>query len=93
MTDGAMVYGVDTSWELFDLTEDPHELTNVYFRDNYAAIRCHLTRTLLQLKHEARDVDSIHCPEMMHPEKNPWTRGGVRLGDLCSAVAVSASGV
>ena len=59
VTDDAMIYGVDTSWELFDLTEDPHELTNVYFRDNYAAIRCHLTRTLLQLKHEARDVDQF----------------------------------
>ena len=84
ITEDTMVYGVRTSWELFDLDKDPHELSNVYMRDEYLSIRCELTRTLLRLKNEARDLDETHCPEAMVPEKQPWTRGGVRLRDLCA---------
>ena len=84
ITEDTMVYGAHTSWELFDLDKDPHELSNVYMRDEYRSIRCEMTRTLLRLKNEARDLDETHCPEAMHPEKQPWTRGGVRLRDLCA---------
>ena len=72
------MHGVHTSWELFDLAKDPSELSNVYNREKYNAVRCKMTRTLLELKNEARDYDATHCPEMTHPDKQPWTRGAVR---------------
>ena len=43
-------------WELFDLQTDPHELENVYGRDDYRAVREELHVKLAELRHELEDV-------------------------------------
>jgi arylsulfatase A-like enzyme len=79
--DDFIIRGVNTSWELFDLENDPHEMHNVYANSAFAQQRCELTRELLRLKAEARDHDELHCPEMTRSATN----GVIRLHELCVA--------
>ncbi|MBS1674337.1 MAG: sulfatase [Actinobacteria bacterium] len=43
-------------WELFDLEQDPHELTSVHLDPAYAGIRRELTLKLWDLQHELGDT-------------------------------------
>ena len=95
ITEDTMVFGAHTSWELFDLDKDPHELSNVYMRDEYRSIRCEMTRTLLRLKNEARDLDETHVAvtgrRPMHPEKQPPPGAAHRrLRDRCAGQLTAA---
>ena len=81
--DEMLVSGVATSWELFDLEADPHEMRNVYNDARYAAARCALTRELLRLKAEARDDDELYCREARRPQA--WTKDKVTVRELCAA--------
>lgn len=47
---------VDTEWELFDLTSDPHEMRNVYHDPAYASVVASLTADLARVQREAGDT-------------------------------------
>lgn len=47
----------EPEWELFDLREDPHEMSNVYADPAYASITKKLRRELFCLKHKLDDTD------------------------------------
>ena len=81
--DEMLVSGVATSWELFDLEADPHEMRNVYNDARHAAARCALTRELLRLKAEARDDDELYCREASRPQA--WTKDRITVRELCAA--------
>ncbi|MCY1533238.1 choline-sulfatase [compost metagenome] len=48
-------YGEQNFWELYDLKTDPHEMNNVYRRQDKAVIIAGLKNRLLQLALENRD--------------------------------------
>ena len=47
-------YEID-EWELFDLKEDPEELTNYYGSDGYESIQKRLTNKLKDLREKYKD--------------------------------------
>ena len=46
-------------WELFDLEKDPHEMTSVYGKPEYADITKRLKKELQELKDKYKDDDSF----------------------------------
>lgn len=50
-------YYQNNEWELFDLNEDPNELTNVYADSNYTAIVTELTAELARLQLQYQDTN------------------------------------
>ncbi|MEO7521144.1 MAG: sulfatase/phosphatase domain-containing protein, partial [Gemmatimonas sp.] len=52
-------YWKKDQWELFDLTEDPSELHNLYGQPGTAALTASLKRELARLKRELRDDDQL----------------------------------
>jgi arylsulfatase A-like enzyme len=48
-------YGDIDAWELYDLAEDPHELENLYDREDYQAIQTELHQQLEALQKEMGD--------------------------------------
>ena len=47
-------FGDGNYWELFDLTNDPDELTNIYGQKSCMAITAELHKQLTQLRHELK---------------------------------------
>lgn len=52
-------YWKKDQWELFDLTQDPHELHNLYGQPGMAALTAALKLELARVKREARDDDQL----------------------------------
>ena len=57
-------------WELFDLQKDPHELTSVHGKPEYAAVQRELEKELARLRKELR-VPDPDPPETILGKKNP----------------------
>ncbi len=57
-------YWKKDQWELFDLTQDPHELHNLYGQPGMAALTVTLKTELARLKREARDDDQLADVQM-----------------------------
>jgi N-acetylglucosamine-6-sulfatase len=68
---GALDIATQPGWELYDLSEDPHEMSNVYGRPQYAEITSRLKAELLQLKQEIGDTDDKY-PELMKVRQQYW---------------------
>ena len=51
-------------WEMYDLSNDPKEMNNVFNNPEYKAIRQNLMRELLRLREETGDIDAGH-PELV----------------------------
>ena len=58
-------------WEMFDLAEDPLELTNVADNPAYATVRLELEAELARLQHHYAD-QPYNGPDTPHPD---WARG------------------
>lgn len=59
------------AWELYDLTQDPHELNNVYDDPAYAEIRDDLKLRFAQLRSQVGD-DGTHYPECEKVVQEFW---------------------
>ena len=59
------------AWELYDLTEDPQELNNVYDHADYAVVRDHLKSQLASLRLKIGD-DGSHYPECEKVVQEFW---------------------
>lgn len=68
---GAAAGPTPPGWELYDLRNDPRELTNVYGRPEYASAAENLKAELLRLKAEIGDADEKY-PELMSVRKRHW---------------------
>jgi arylsulfatase A-like enzyme len=51
-------YDID-AWELYDLEKDPHELNNVYAKDEYKDVQERLHRELRRLRAKYKDSDEL----------------------------------
>jgi arylsulfatase A-like enzyme len=60
-------------WELFDLKSDPHEMTSVYGKPEYADIQKQLHAELDRLRSELKvpDPDPVETMIKANPKKNP----------------------
>jgi arylsulfatase A-like enzyme len=56
-------------WELFDLQTDPHELTSVYEKPEYASVRAELERELARLRTELQVPDPDPAESVIRPAK------------------------
>src|SRR5438270_2546195 len=54
-------------WELFDLKTDPHELTSVYDKPEYAAVRKELEAELTRLRAELKVPDPDPPETLIRP--------------------------
>jgi hypothetical protein len=59
------------AWELYDLTEDPNELNNVYDHPEYKVVRDHLKSQFSQLRLDIGD-DGSHYPECEKVVQEFW---------------------
>jgi arylsulfatase A-like enzyme len=68
---GALKIPTQPGWELYDLRNDPHEMTNVYGDARYKETARELKRRLLELKKEIGDTDEKY-PELMEVRRKYW---------------------
>jgi N-acetylglucosamine-6-sulfatase len=59
------------AWELYDLTNDPHEMNNVYDDPSYAKIRDQLKAQFAQLRKDIGD-DGSHYPQCEQVVQEFW---------------------
>ena len=68
---GALKTPTQPGWELYDLRNDPHEMTNVYEDPAYATVVRDLKQQLLILKKEVGDNDEEY-PALMEVRAKYW---------------------
>lgn len=59
------------NWELYDMTQDPFELNNLYGDPEYSKIVSGLKKNLLKLKKQYNDED-VNYPEMSEVVEKHW---------------------
>ena len=70
---GAMPAATPPYWELYDLTNDPQEMNNLYPNSESASLKAELKDMLTQLKEEIGDTDEIY-PSLMAVKAGHWNK-------------------
>jgi arylsulfatase A-like enzyme len=60
-------------WELYDLANDPKEMTNLYPSENSATMKAKLKAQLTQLKKDIGDTDDVY-PTLMAVKAKHWNQ-------------------
>ena len=68
---GAMPAATPPYWELYDLANDPKEMTNIYPDPQYRKIKNQLKQQLIVLKKQVGDTDEMY-PVLMALKKAHW---------------------
>ena len=63
------------AWELYDLANDPHEMTNVYGKPEYATVVAELKAQLLALREELDETDTAY-PHIQEIIDRHWNDRG-----------------
>ena len=77
-------YSNVNEWELYDLVNDPYEITNLYGNPKYAAIQKEME---LRLKKHLRDTDFPTA--LQHHISEPWLLGPIKAKDADAVVAAA----
>ncbi len=70
---GAMPAATPPYWELYDLENDPKEMTNLYPEKSSASLKSELKKVLNMLKQEVGDSDEMY-PELMAVKAEHWNK-------------------
>jgi len=70
---GAMPAATPPYWELYDLANDPKEMTNLYPSENSAVVKAKLKAQLTQLKKDIGDTDDVY-PTLMAVKAKHWNQ-------------------
>lgn len=72
-SNGAMPAATPPYWELYDLENDPKEMTNLYPDSASGPLKAELKNVLSQLKNEVGDLDETY-PELMAVKAQHWNQ-------------------
>lgn len=75
---GAMPAATPPYWELYDLSNDPLEMNNIYPNKESAALKIQLKQQLSNLKYEIGDTDEVY-PSLVAIKEKHWFDKNVQL--------------